>query len=103
MERYGGSAGVPLYTDESPPVPKSHIRTSPASPQWQRKLELPLRIVLACINATDHTATTRLTVLWKTLTIMKIRQMMISMRTASHGPDFSTCRRMTSSLGSWKW
>ena len=72
MERYGGSAGVPLYTDESTPVPKSHIRTSPASPQWQRKLELPLRIVLACINAsTDYTATTRLTVLWKTLTIMQ--------------------------------
>ena len=64
MERYGGSAGVPLYTDESTPVPKSHIRTTPASPQWQRKLE--------CINAsTDHTATTRLTVLWKTLTIMQ--------------------------------
>ena len=72
MERYGGSAGVPLYTDESTPVPKSHIRTTPASPQWQRKLELPLRIILACINAsTDHTATTRLTVLWKTLTIMQ--------------------------------
>ena len=65
MERYGGSAGVPLYTDESTSVPKSHIRTTPASPQWQRKLELPLRIILACINAsTDHTATTRLTVLW---------------------------------------
>ena len=63
---------MPLYTDESTPVPKSQIRTSPASPQWQRKLELPLRIVLACINAsTDHTATTRLTVLWKTLTIMQ--------------------------------
>ena len=71
MEKFGGTSGCPLYSDETTPVPNKHIRATPASPQWQRKLELPLRIILACINKhPDHTATSRMTILWKTMTVM---------------------------------
>ena len=72
MEKFGGTGGCPLYSDETTPVPNKHIRATPASPQWQRKLELPLRIILSCINKhPDHTATSRMTILWKTMTIMQ--------------------------------
>ena len=72
LERFGGSSGTPLYQDESTPVQGKHIRVTPAAPQWQRKLELPLRVLIACINAhPDHSSSTRLTILWKTLTLME--------------------------------
>ena len=72
LERFGGSSGTPLYQDESTPVQGKRIRVTPAAPQWQRKLELPLRVLIACINAyPDHTSSTRLTILWKTLTLME--------------------------------
>ena len=72
MEKFGGSGGCPLYSDETTPVPNKHIRATPASPQWQRKLELPLRIILSCINKhPDHTATSRMRILRKTMTIMQ--------------------------------
>ncbi|CAE7638595.1 hypothetical protein AK812_SmicGene37517 [Symbiodinium microadriaticum] len=72
MEKFGGSAGTPLYSDESTPVHGKHIRVSPSSPQWQRKLELPLRIILSVINThPDYTAGgNKMTILWKTLTVM---------------------------------
>ena len=64
-----------MYKDESTPVHGRHVKVSPASPQWQRKLESPLRVLLACINAhPDHTATSRLTILWKTLTLLEPKQ-----------------------------
>ena len=45
---------------------------APCSPQWQRKLEAPLRVLLSCINAhPDHNARSRLTILWKTLTLLE--------------------------------
>ena len=49
-----------------------HIRVSPSSPQWQRKLELPLRIILSVVNThPDYTAGgSKMTILWKTLTVM---------------------------------
>ncbi|CAE7580516.1 unnamed protein product [Symbiodinium necroappetens] len=54
MEKFGGSAGTPLYSDESTP------------------LELPLRIILSMIdNHPDYTAGgNKMTILCKTLTVM---------------------------------
>ncbi|CAE7037861.1 unnamed protein product [Symbiodinium sp. CCMP2592] len=75
IQRYGGSSGVPVYKDEATPVHGKHVRVAPSSPQWQRKLEAPLRIVMGCINKhPDHAAQTKLTILWKSLTIMAPQQ-----------------------------
>ena len=68
LEKFGGSSGLPLYKDESTPVHNKHIKLAPCSPQWQRKLEAPLRVVLACVNShPDYNATSRMVILWKTL------------------------------------
>ncbi|CAE7869975.1 unnamed protein product [Symbiodinium microadriaticum] len=75
LERFGGSTGCPVYKDDSTPIHGKHVKVSPSSPQWQRKLESPLRVLLACINAhPDHNATSRLTILWKTLTLLEPKQ-----------------------------
>ena len=66
LEIYGGGMGSPVYTDESTPVKGRHIKVAPCSPQWQRKLEM------SCVNShPDHNAQSRLTILWKTLTLME--------------------------------
>ena len=57
MERYGGSAGVPLYTDESTPVPKSHIRTSPA--QCLHRPHRHHKVHSAVENIDDHATSGR--------------------------------------------
>ena len=73
MERYAGQGGAPFYMNETTPRANVHIKASPCSPQWQRKLESPLRVVLSCIN--NHpdfsAAPASVFVLWKTLTIMQ--------------------------------
>ena len=70
LEKLGGSSGIPLYQDEDHPLHGKHIKEAPSSPQWQRKLEAPLRVVLGCIKShPDHNSSSRLTILWKTLTI----------------------------------
>ena len=70
-EKFGGSSGIPFYQDKDHPLHGKHIKVAPSSPQWQRKLEAPLRVVLSCINShPDHNSSSRLTVLWKTLTIL---------------------------------
>ena len=57
--------------DESTPITGKHIRVSPSSPQWQRKLEAPIRVLLQVLNKhQDHTGKS-LTILWKTLTLME--------------------------------
>ena len=72
LEKYGGPTGSPIYTDERTSVKGFHVKVAPCSPQWQRKLESPLRVLLACINShPDHNSTSRLTVLWKTLTLLE--------------------------------
>ena len=74
LEKFGGSSGVPLYQDEDHPLHGKHIKVAPSSPQWQRKLEAPPRVVLSCINShPDHNSSSRLTMLWKTLTLCKTR------------------------------
>ena len=66
---YGGSGGTPLYLSETQSVKNAHIRASPASPQFQRKLEIPLRVVLHALNQLD-TKKNQVVILWKSLTIM---------------------------------
>ena len=72
LEKFGGSTGCPVFTDERTQVKGHHIKIAPCSPQWQRKLESPLRVILACINSSpDHNSTMRIIVLWKTLTLLQ--------------------------------
>ena len=71
LRRYGGAAGMPLYIDQNTPQPNRHIRVSPFTPQWQRKLEAPLRVHIAACNAHPETQGKRLIILWKTLTLMQ--------------------------------
>ena len=71
LEKYGGSSGTPLYSDSTTPITGKHIRVSPSSPQWQRKLEAPIRVLLQVLNKhADHTGKS-LVILWKTLTLME--------------------------------
>ena len=74
MSRFAGQSGLPLYTDETTPHHGSHIKCSPCSPQWQRKLEAPIRVILSVINKHPEFAdqnAKNIFVLWKTLTVMK--------------------------------
>ena len=43
--------GSPVYTDKSTPVRGHHVKVAFCSPQWQRKLESPLRVLLSCVNS----------------------------------------------------
>ena len=70
LKQYGGPSGVPLYSNATTPVAGKHIRVSPCTPQWQRKMETPLRVLIACINSTGEYEGQRLVTLWKTLTLM---------------------------------
>ncbi|CAE7787538.1 unnamed protein product [Symbiodinium sp. CCMP2592] len=75
LNHYGGSSGVPVYKDESTPIHNKHLKVAPCGPQWQRKLEAPLRVILNCVNKhPEHNASSRLTILWKTLTLMAPQQ-----------------------------
>ena len=72
LEKFGGSTGCPVFTDERTQVKGHHVKIAPCSPQWQRKLESPLRVILACINSSpDHNSGMKITVLWKTLTLLQ--------------------------------
>ena len=37
LEKFGGSGGTPIYSDDQTAIPNKHVRVSPSSPQWQRK------------------------------------------------------------------
>ena len=72
MNVFGGGKGTPLWKDGKA-VQGFHIRSTPSSPQFQRKLELPIRVVLFLLNKdAEMKATTPepLSILWRTLTIM---------------------------------
>ncbi|CAE7900219.1 Kidins220, partial [Symbiodinium sp. KB8] len=74
MSMYGGSGGTPLWKDSHTAAKGYHIRATPASPQFQRKLELPIRVLLRILNAwalTQANPPTQMTILWRTLTIME--------------------------------
>ena len=70
LKQFGGQSGTPLYIDEATPQPNRHVRVSPCTPQWQRKLEMPLRVLIQALNNHPETTGKRLVILWKTLTIM---------------------------------
>ncbi|CAE7421778.1 unnamed protein product [Symbiodinium natans] len=70
MEAYGGTQGTPLYKDARTPVPRHHIRATPSSPQFQRKLEIPIRVLLQALNLKEETEPRQVVILWKTLTVM---------------------------------
>lgn len=74
LRRFGGQSGTPLYHTAEEPVPGKHLRVSPCAPQWQRKLEAPLRVVLSAVNSHADWQGMTLTILWKSLTIMKPSQ-----------------------------
>ena len=71
MSKFGGQTGVPLWRDSQTAVTGKHIRTTPSSPQYQRKLELPLRVILDIINTAPALQGQQVVILWKTLTIMQ--------------------------------
>ena len=71
LRKYGGQSGTPLYTAPSTPQAGKHVRMSPCTPQWQRKLELPLRVLIACVNAHEDTQNHKIVILWKSLTLMQ--------------------------------
>ena len=70
MEAHGGATGIPLYRDERTPIRGHHIRATPSSPQFQRKLELPIRVILHVLNNVDDAQSNQVVILWKTLTVM---------------------------------
>ncbi|CAE7261907.1 ppsA [Symbiodinium pilosum] len=71
LEKFGGQGGTPVYSNPTTPIQGRHVRVSPCSPQWQRKLESPLRVLISVLNQhPDYTGQT-LVILWKTLTLMQ--------------------------------
>ena len=73
IQKYGGGSGTPLYLSEDQPMRGHHIKVVPNSPQLQRKLESPIRVILAAMNNTaDHNPDNkRFVILRKSLTIME--------------------------------
>ena len=71
MTAFGGATGTPLWRDNQSQVKGRHIRVTPCSPQFQRKLEVPIRVLLSLINESDQLESNQVVVLWKTLTIMQ--------------------------------
>ncbi|CAE7328939.1 unnamed protein product, partial [Symbiodinium sp. CCMP2456] len=66
------SGGTPLWRDGAA-VKGYHVRCAPSSPQFQRKLELPLRVILnlySTYKELQGTTPGQLTILWRTLTMM---------------------------------
>ena len=66
------SGGTPVWR-EGAPVRGYHVKCAPSSPQFQRKLELPLRVILKLYSTymeLQGTTPGQLTILWRTLTMM---------------------------------
>ena len=59
------------FTPLSPHLCRTDISGPPCTPQWQRKLESPLRVLIAALNAHPDTHGKKIVILWKSLTIMK--------------------------------
>ena len=74
MSAFGGPSGTPLWRDSHTPVKGRHVRVTKGTPQFQRKLEVPIRVLLSLINESEVLESNQVVVLWKTLTIMKPQQ-----------------------------
>ena len=70
MADFGGATGTALWKDSRTQVKGRHIRATPCSPQFQRKLEIPIRVLLSLINESKVLESSQVVILWKTLTIM---------------------------------
>ena len=102
MDHYGGSGGTPLYLSETQSVKGSHIRASPASPQFQRKLEIPLRVVLHALNQMD-TKKNQVVILWKSLTVMSPQEVReFNEQQTACARCFITLSKATSKA-TWSW
>ena len=71
MQMFGGPTGTPLWKDNQTSLKGKYIRATPCSPMFQRKMEVPIRVLLALINESEHLENKQVTILWKTLTIMQ--------------------------------
>ena len=71
MQMFGGPTGTPLWKDNQTSLKGKCIRATPCSPMFQRKMEVPIRVLLALINESEHLENKQVTILWKTLTIMQ--------------------------------
>ena len=72
MNTFGGAKGTPLWKDGKA-VQGFHIKSTPSSPQFQSKVELPIRVVLFLLNKDAERKATPpepLSILWRTLTTM---------------------------------
>ena len=74
MTAFGVPSGTPLWRDSRTHVKGRHVRVTPATPQFQRRLEVPIRVLLSLINESETLESNQVMVLWKTLTIMKPQQ-----------------------------
>ena len=71
MQMFGGPTGTPLWKDSQTSLAGKYIRATPCSPMFQRKMEVPIRVLLALINESELLENKQVKILWKTLTIMQ--------------------------------
>ena len=74
LKKFGETSGTPFWLKDGSPQTGKHIRVSPCTPQWQRKLESPIRVVLACLNKHKDTQGKQVVILWKSLTVMSPKE-----------------------------
>ena len=67
---YVGKGNTPLYADGSTAVGGKHIQVLYSTPQYQRKLEAPLRILMKALNNCAQYTDCNMVPLWKSLTLM---------------------------------
>ena len=71
MQFFGGTTGTPLWRDNQTSIKGKYIRATPCAPQFQRKMEVPIRVLLSIIDESEALESKQVVVLWKTLTIME--------------------------------
>ena len=73
LRHFGGGEGIPYYSDSNEAHPGVHIKLNAATPQFQRKLEAPLRAFLRVVNECEGLADGEraCTILWQSLTVMQ--------------------------------
>ena len=73
-DTYVGKGNIPLYSDANTAVPGKHLITLFSTPQYQRKLEAPLRVLMRALNNTASYKDHNMVPLWKSLTLMTPRE-----------------------------
>ena len=67
---YVGKGNTPLYTDEKTAVGGQHVQVLYSTPQYQRKLEVPIRVLMKALNNIAQYEDCNMVPLWKSLTLM---------------------------------